>query len=298
MHYLDLVDEMLTEGLRGLSAAFRHAALQYALASQRPDGGFGGRRGGSDLYYTEFGLRLLTLLDAPPDALARVAGFLSGVAPPRELVDVFSLLNGRRLLAAHGLDLSVDEEACREEIARRRACAGAYGRRDGSGPTAYATFLAALSLDLLGEQMPDAERATAALLALRQPDGGFAQEAGGPSQTNSTSAAVGVLLLENALPAEAATRARAYLATRQDVSGGFSSHGGLPADLLCTFTALMTLVFLDGLDRIDVASVARFVKSCARAQGGFGAHAGDAQADIEYAYYAVGTLALLAGALP
>ena len=60
----------------------------------------------------------------------------------------------------------------------------------------------------------------------------------------------------------------------------------------------MTLVFLDGLDRIDAVGVARFVKSCARAAGGFGAHAGDAQADIEYAYYAVGTLALLAGVLP
>ena len=298
MHYLDLVDQMLTEGLRGLSAALRHAALQHALASQRPDGGFGGRRGGSDLYYTEFGLRLLTLLDAPHEALARAGGFLSVVAPPHELVEVFSLLNSRRLLAAHGLDLAVDEEACREEIAGRRARAGGYGRPDGSGPTAYATFLAALSLSLLGEGLPDAERATVAFLALQQPDGGFAQEAGSSSQTNSTSAAVGVLLLENALPTEAATRARDYLATRQDASGGFSSHGGLPADLLCTFTALMTLVFLDGLDRIDVAGVARFVKSCARAAGGFGAHAGDAQADIEYAYYAVGTLALLAGALP
>ena len=295
MHYLDLLDEMLTEGLRGLGDGFRQAQLACVLGCQRPDGGFGGRRGGSDLYYTEFGLRVLTLLDGPVEAFARAVPFLAAHATPRELTDVFSLLNSRRLLAGHGLPLPVDEAACRDEIAGRRARTGGYGRPDGSGPTAYATFLAALSLDLLGDEMPQPERAASAIAALQQADGGFAQEPGGPAQTNSTTAAVGFLLMEDALSPEQAERARDYLAARQDASGGFASHERIPADLLCTFTALTTLVFLDGVSRLDLAGVARFVKSCAAPAGGCGAHAGDPEADMEYTYYGVATLALLAG---
>ncbi|MBU0610145.1 MAG: hypothetical protein KKI08_19835 [Armatimonadetes bacterium] len=295
MHYLDLLDEMLAAGLHGLGDGFLRAQLGHALGCRRPDGAFGGRRGGADLYYTEFGLRLLALLDAPAEALARAAPFLSAHASPTELTDVFSLLNSRRLLAARGVRVDLDEGACRDEIVSRRARGGGYGRPTAGGTTAYATFLAALSLRLLGEEMPQAERAVAALAALQQSDGGFAQEPGGTSQTNSTAAAVGFLVMQDALAPEAAAKGTTYLAAQQEPGSGFASHTGAPADLLSTFTALTTLAFLDGLARVDLAGVARFVKRCACAAGGFGAHAGDRETDVEYAYYGVGTLALLAG---
>jgi len=295
MHYLDLLDEMLAAGLRGLGDGFRRAQLDYVVGCRQPNGGFGGRRGGADLYYTEFGLRLLALLDAPAETFAQAAPFLAAHASPTELTDVFSLLNSRRILAARGVRVDIDEGACRDEIVSRRVRGGGYGRPTAGGATAYATFLAALSLGLLGDEMPQAQRAAAAIGALQQSDGGFAQEPGGASQTNSTAAAVGFLFMHDALGPEPTARAVAYLVARQETGSGFASHAGAPADLLSTFTVLTTLAFLDGLTHVDLARVARFVKRCAGLAGGFGAHAGDRETDVEYTYYGVGTLALLAG---
>ncbi|MFW5947077.1 MAG: beta-hydroxylase, partial [Gemmatimonadota bacterium] len=48
--------------------------IAAALRSRQSDGGFIGRAGGADLYYTAFGLRALALLDALTDADRAVAG--------------------------------------------------------------------------------------------------------------------------------------------------------------------------------------------------------------------------------
>jgi geranylgeranyl transferase type-2 subunit beta len=295
MLYLDLLDDAIAEGLRHLGPAFCRAQLDHVLACRRPDGGFPGRRGDSDLYYTEFALRTLVLLDAPTEALAAAVPFLAAHASPDELTDVFSLLNSRRLLAARGVRLSVAEGACRDEIISRRVRSGGYGRLTAGGATAYATFLVALSLELLGDKLPAPAPAVGAIAALQNPDGGFAQEADGASQTNSTAAAVAFLTLADALDPDVGARARDYLLAQQDSSGGFVSRPGAPADLLSTFTALTTLLFLEGAARVDLAGVARFTRACAGPAGGFGAHPGDAEIDVEYTYYGVATLALLAG---
>ena len=47
----------LASGAARLPARFLAREAAYVAAAQRPDGGFAGRRGGSDLYYTSFGLR-------------------------------------------------------------------------------------------------------------------------------------------------------------------------------------------------------------------------------------------------
>jgi geranylgeranyl transferase type-2 subunit beta len=294
--YLDLLDEMLHAGLEGLGAGFRQAQLDYVLARQQGSGGFAGRRGEADLYYTEFALRALALLDGPREAFARAHPFLSSHPPPRELVDVFSLLNARRILVQWGFELDVDLAACRDEIDSRRSHRGGYGRADGRGPTAYATFLAGLNLGLLGEDIADAEDAARAIAALQQPDGGFAQERGGVSHTNSTAAAVTFLLMAEALTGPQGASAATFLIERQSGTGGFTAYPDqAEADLLSTFTALATLSFLDGLDQVDVPSVARFTRGCADAGGGFCASPDDAETDVEYTYYGLGTLALLAG---
>jgi len=297
--YLDVLDEMLREGLEGLGAALRQAQLDYVLVRQDAGGGFAGRRGHADLYYTEFALRLLTLLNGPAEAFERTLPFLSSHLPPREPTDVFSLLNSRRLLVARDIELKVDTAACLDEIDGRRSRAGGYGRPDGTGPTAYATFLVALSLGLLGEDFPGPDVATAAMAALQQADGGFAQELPGTSQTNSTAAAIAFLTMMNALSADQAGAAIAFLVARQTVSGGFAAHTGEQgADLLSTFTALSTLASMDGLRDVDVPALARFTRSCADADGGFAGSPDDPETDVEYTYYGLGTLAMLAGMTP
>src|ERR1700693_3502144 len=87
----------------------RHAAsLQRA---QNADGGFPGREGGSDLYYTGFALRSLAALDAlTPELGQAAAGFLRrSLTQQASVVDFFSLLYACVLLQAWGgIDVLAD----------------------------------------------------------------------------------------------------------------------------------------------------------------------------------------------
>ena len=60
--YLEALTLRLAGGIAALSEDFRASQAKYALAAQRDDGGFAGREGGSDLYYTGFALRSLAML--------------------------------------------------------------------------------------------------------------------------------------------------------------------------------------------------------------------------------------------
>src|ERR1700722_6362114 len=72
----------------------RERNTAYLLEAQNPDGGFSGREGGSDLYYTGFALRSLAVLQSlNPEVCAKVAGFLKQrMAGSASVVDFFSLV--------------------------------------------------------------------------------------------------------------------------------------------------------------------------------------------------------------
>ncbi len=75
--YLFQLAAQLTNGLGRLPEEDRARHAAYLRAAQDGDGGFSGREGGSDLYYTGFGLRGLAVLDAlSPEVCQRAAGFL------------------------------------------------------------------------------------------------------------------------------------------------------------------------------------------------------------------------------
>ena len=71
LHYLSALTARLAAGLEFLPDGFRSRHSEYILAAQRPDGGFAGRQGGSDVYYTMFALRSAELL--VPDRRGPVA---------------------------------------------------------------------------------------------------------------------------------------------------------------------------------------------------------------------------------
>ena len=54
----------LATGLQHLEPVRAARHVNFILRFQQPDGGFAGRKGGSDLYYTSFAVRALMLLDA------------------------------------------------------------------------------------------------------------------------------------------------------------------------------------------------------------------------------------------
>src|SRR4051794_21040699 len=104
MTYLEALNTQLANGLARLPAAVRTRHAQFLLERQNPDGGFSGREGESDLYYTGFGLRGLSVLDAlTPDVAERAADFLRAT-PTRQasVVDFFSLLYSVLLVQASG----------------------------------------------------------------------------------------------------------------------------------------------------------------------------------------------------
>ena len=52
--YLQQLTVRLAEGVGRMPESTRQLHTDYFLAAQQPDGGFAGREGGSDLYYTTF----------------------------------------------------------------------------------------------------------------------------------------------------------------------------------------------------------------------------------------------------
>jgi geranylgeranyl transferase type-2 subunit beta len=325
--YLDMLDALLRPGMAGLSVRFVESQVRFVAGCQQSDGGFRGREGGSDLYYTDFALRTLAWLAPGHGAFAPAAGYLARQpCPPHSVVECFNVLHTRRLLQGRRAKAAGDtagKESSREHRAAvspsgHAGCADAddtldplrltewlYGQILPSGGfarwphdqrvSAYHTFLGALCFQMLGGEMPAIEDAARSLAALARPDGGYAELAGqAASQTSATAAATAFLLMHDALPEEDAARTARFLAAMQSADGGLKPHADVRAgDLLSTFTGLLSLWGLAGLDRIDLAAVARFLRGTAHPAGGFVSCPGDQSPDAEYTYYGVGTLALL-----
>src|SRR5262245_17603241 len=102
--YLQRLTERLGEGIARLAPETRGRHGDYLRGKQNPDGGFSGREGGSDLYYTGFALRGLAILDAlTPAVTARAADFLrTSLTQQASVVDFYSLLYACLLVQASG----------------------------------------------------------------------------------------------------------------------------------------------------------------------------------------------------
>lgn len=292
--YPDMLTELLALGICPLSGAFIERQVAFVRSRQLTDGGFAGRRGNADTYYTDFALRLLALC-APRDAACRRAvGYLEALASPVTVVECLSRLSAARSLRQCGQPVAVpgDITAC---LAPQRLPQGGFARPGGAGISAYQTFLAAVCYALHGTDFPDGEGAVAGLATLQCADGGFCDVAGDmEGQTNATAAVLALLTLQDAVCEDQVLPALAFLARMQDADGGLRAQPAAPmGDLLSTFTGLLSLMTLGGMTDLDVPAIGRFVRALALPDGGFRACLVDDAADVEYTYYGVGVLALL-----
>jgi geranylgeranyl transferase type-2 subunit beta len=299
--YLDMLDDLLRPGISGLSETFKATQIAFVLSRQQPDGGFCGRQGGSDLYYTDFALRTLAWLAPDHTALARTADYLADLScSPSDVVSCFSLLSARRLIERHSnnaaadLQETINASALIAWLRNQMLSGGGMSRLADRRVSAYHTFLGSLCFQLLAADMPSIADAVRAIQALKRPDGGYAEMPDqGTSQTNATAAAVAFLMMHNAMPSDTADTAN-FLAAMQTTDGGLQAHAAARCgDLLSTFTGLLTLTGLGSLDRIDPAAAARFLHETAHPRGGFLACNADDTPDVEYTYYGIATLALL-----
>src|SRR5262245_5243732 len=278
----------------------------YLLEAQNPDGGFSGREGGSDLYYTGFGLRSLAVLQAlNPQLCERAAGFLrQKMTGSAGVVDFFSLVVSCYLVPlGGGPDVLADAPPdWRVRVAQTlesfRAPDGGYGKSPGAtfGST-YTSFLVALCLQLLDLPIPRPERLAAFVKSRRRADGGYVEiGAMKRSGTNPTAAAVGLLQILGELDGDAKAGTADFLAALPSpFEGGLRANDRIPAaDLLSTFTGGWTLDQLGAAGRLDWEKVKSYAEECERPIGGFRGGLWDEETDVEYTFYGLGTLALAA----
>ena len=278
-------------GLRDLPVEDRRRHVAFLLSRQQADGGFTGRAGGSDLYYTSFAAQALSLLAAlGGEPLRRCAAFVQGCRP-KDIIEQVQHLHA-------GLLLGVGDASVAKFLESYRSADGGYGKRVGAAEgSTYWSYLAALCYDAIGDRPPDRERLRAFLRGRQCSDGGFS-ETGHVSAagTNATAAGVALASLIGLLTLPMIPPALRFLAGMQSPMGGFLAGGRVPVpDLLSTFTVVVALTEAKAVDRIDLAKAAEFAASCADPTGGYRAIPWDDEVDVEYTFYGLGCRGLLGG---
>jgi geranylgeranyl transferase type-2 subunit beta len=305
MPYLGNLTLRLSAGAMRLPEPFRRRQAAFFAGAQNADGGFSGREGASDLYYTGFALRGLALVGGLSEEVAsRAAGFLGGhVESPLPTVDFLSLVLSDVLLEIMAqVDVFGSAGRDRRQVLLERTTPfrrsdGGYAKTLRSGPgSTYHTFLVAACLQLTGVPVPDPEKMARFARSRQRPDGGFVELDGlEHSGTSPTAAAVGLLRLLDAMEEPIRLASGRFLAGMQNREGGLRANTRIPvADLLSTFVGLTALADLESLPAVDAAAARRYVESLEMPDGGFRGGAWDDRPDVEYAFYGLGTLALLA----
>ena len=292
----------LATGLENISAAERERSIQFFLSQQQADGGFCGRAGGSDLYYTAFALRGLAILGCDDEPMTeRVAEYLrSQLQEKVSIIDLISLIFAAKLLeswtgvcvfAGGDNDWPTSIANLFEKLRRPD---GGYAKTDeGHASSTYQTFLIAIAYELLELPLPKPERSAEFLLGQQRGDGGFV-EIGvmRRSGINPTAAAVGGLLVlqpqigQSLLTNPLLRKVADFLLANITEEGGLRANTQIPiADLLSTYTGLQTVRDLGAWDEVDVPAAQRFVESLQQDSGGFIAAAWDEVEDVEYSFY-------------
>jgi geranylgeranyl transferase type-2 subunit beta len=219
------------------------------------------------------------------------------------IVDFLSLIYGGMLLqSAAGVDIFEQAAATwRDSIAAaldnlRRDDGGYAKGAEGNASSTYHTFLVLLVLELIEKAPPEPQKIILFLRSQQAEEGGFREiRASKRAGTNPTAAAIGTLRILTSLDDQTRADTIDFLAEMQTDEGGLRANTRIPiADLLSTFTGLLTLQDLGGQQEIDVAEVKKFVQSLSRDEGGFHGAVWDQSHDVEYSFYGLGCLGLLA----
>ena len=267
--------------------------IAFVRSGLREDGGFAGRDGKSDLYYTSFAIDALTALQValPEDQLG---SFLRGKLREWGDLDFVHLCCLARCFSALQNEKAPADELAPvwDGIESYRTADGGYNQaRGSSGASAYACFLAFGAYGDHGLQIPKEEGVRAAIESLRKDEGAWANDALLPVANVPATAAAISLCRNLQIPVGEETGHWILKECFQPASGGIVPFPGAPLpDLLSTAVGLHAL---DGLQvgfQAQKESMLDFVDSLWTNQGGFHGSWEDDELDIEYTYY--GLLAL------
>jgi geranylgeranyl transferase type-2 subunit beta len=289
----------ITDGLDGLDNATRERHAAFLRSRQTEEGGFAGRAGEADLYYTGFAVQALAALRRlEADVAIPCTVFLIGHRP-QMIVDQVQWLHAAMLLADAAPGAAVPLPTA-EELAGLlepfRSLDGGYGKRRGaSSGSTYWSYLAALCYDAVGARPPQVRRLRWFLRSRRCPDGGFSETGrAAAGSTNATAAGVALAALGGWAALSMVPPALRFLATMQGPGGGFRAGARVPADdLLSTFTVSVALLEARAAGKADLAAAAAFAAACEAPGGGYRAAPWLDAVDVEYTYYGLGCRALL-----
>lgn len=305
--YLFQLADRVSRGLKEVADERIAAHRTFLLSQQMPDGGFRGREGDSDLYYTGFAVRALAV-SGGLDELDRdqVSSYLSQHKPLElGVIDLLSWLYSALVVqAAGGADLLADAPAdfpaqVSGRLEATRVADGGYAKStEGSAGSTYHSFMVALTYELIGQPIPRPNRLIQFLYDRQRDDGGFVEIA--PmrrSGTNPTAAAVALLNSLGGMDDDISDDVQGFLTDVVSSEGGFQANTRIPfADGLSTFTGLLTGQDLGRRDIIKPPQVLKWLESeIELPEGGFRGASWDQQADAEYTFYGLGVLGLLHG---
>ncbi|MBT5018271.1 MAG: terpene cyclase/mutase family protein [Planctomicrobium sp.] len=303
--YLIRLGNRLADGLLDLPDDRKQRHRKFFLSFQSKDGGFRGRDGDSDLYYTSFAVRGLMMLGGMDQELSkRIAEYLK--SHDWKTLNVIDLMNwlatALALQVSAGIDLlqNVDDyftSAITEKLESVRTKDGGYAKAtEGASGSTYHSFLVLLTYQLVGLQQTRPNALTQFIYDRQRDDGGFVEI--GPmrrSGTNPSAAACAILIELGAVDDEIRDDIRAFLKEVKSEEGGFQANSRVPfADSLSTFTGLLTSLDLSLGQVLKKEVVLHWLTTQLEfPTGGFRAATWDEAADVEYTFYGLALLSLL-----
>lgn len=303
--YLLELGERLSAGLARMESERRDRHRAFIFSQQMPDGGFSGREGESDLYYTSFAVRSLAILGGlESDQVQQIGQYVIDQSQQKlGIIDLLSWLYTALVVEAAG-GPSVFEDAAEgfadsvaQTIESTRVADGGYAKStEGSAGSTYHSFLVALTYELIGRPVPRPNTLIQFLYDRQRDDGGFVEIA--PMKragTNPTAAAVALLNMLGGMDDEIRVDVLQFLRTVRSDEGGFQANSRIPfGDSLSTFTGLLTAQDLNDHAILKTPQVEQFItEQLEFPTGGFRGATWDNQADAEYTFYGLGVLGLL-----
>lgn len=301
--YLFHLAERVASGLNHVDRDRLQRHRDFLLTQQMPDGGFGGREGDSDLYYTGFAVRALAITGGLPET-EQLESYLRKQDPLQlNVIDLLSWLYSALVVqTSGGNDLLQDcPEDLTVQISQRlestRTADGGYAKStEGAAGSTYHSFMVALTYELIGQSVPRPNRLIQFLYDRQRDDGGFVEIAPMKrSGTNPTAAAVALLNSLGGMEDDIADDVQGFLTDVVSTEGGFQANTRIPfADGLSTFTGLLTAQDVGRRDLLKPPQVLHWLQESLECEaGGFKGASWDQQADVEYTFYGLGVLGLL-----
>ncbi|MDA7950376.1 MAG: beta-hydroxylase [Pirellulaceae bacterium] len=303
--YLAQLTIELATGIEAVPLSFRKVQTDFFLSRQNQDGAFVDREGKGDLYYTSFALRALAILgELEGEVAEKTAYYLrSSLGKQTHVVDFFSLIySGFLLEASSGIDVfSGAKKGWQTAIATwlenlKRPDGGYAKATVGSAGSTYHTFLVLLCLELLNQPVQNPPSILKFLEAQEDPSGGYREiRVSTRAGTNPTAAAIAVYEMLFSLTGPIKTNTAQFLLEMETDEGGLRANTRIPiADLLSTFTGALTLARVDAWHELEVDRLEGFLSDLAQPTGGFIAAHWDTTEDVEYSFYGLATMALIA----